>query len=109
MMSIELILVAEPIEGLRRLCQRLSGLKIQYCSMRNFIEHQRKPKLSEEKMEEHKSRRNIKRQQSLKDAKSKRRINDRQESSQKQMIFYSCGVDDIDMFGRMRRASSRHG
>lgn len=94
--SSELVLVMNPEEGMRRLRQRLSNLSILYCSLKEL-------KCEEGMISKRKSLRSSTKSE---DNNVEGTKIERLDSGP--MIFFSCGIDDTEAFGKVARRSSRY-
>lgn len=100
-------MVCEPLEGIRRLRQRFDNLKIEYCALKEIGVDLTNNKNSNEIID------NNERKQIAKSTKKKRRqlpASIRQKvkemTSDKDFLFYSCGVEDVEEFLKIRSESS---
>lgn len=111
----ELVMVVEEEDGLRRLAQKLNGMRIEYCELKEMP----KSRGGTEPMEEIGQRRGkTGRRRKMEEGRLEEGRGDNTNKGiipfelealmeNSKMLFYSCGVEDLDHFARTRHESIR--
>lgn len=99
-------MVCEPLEGVRRLRQRFDNLKIEYCVLKEIGTDLPINKSSDEifeNMERYRIARLAKKKAEQLPASIRQKV--KEMVSDKDLLFYSCGVEDINGFFKFRPES----
>lgn len=106
MFTKELFLVCEPVESIRRLRERFANLQIEYCILKEILQESK----NSDELTNHNDRPKFSRfaKKKVLELPATIRQKSKESTTDRDFLYYSCGVENVEGFSKFRHESFCH-